>query len=83
MNSKYGQNTCYITHIDADMCNNFPYQESSCPYYSQKSMQSSLNISRNTASKYFSELVRIGITNENKYKNDKVYFCPEFHELLK
>jgi Fic family protein len=55
----------------------------SYPYYSQKSMQSSLNISRNTASKYFSELVRIGIMNENKYKNDKVYFCPEFHELLK
>jgi len=55
----------------------------SYPYYSQKSMQSVLNISRNTSSKYFSELVKIGIMNEKKYKNDKVYYCPAFHELLK
>ena len=55
----------------------------SYPYYSQKSMQSVLNISRNTSSKYFSELVGIGILNEYKYKNDKVYFCPDFHQLLK
>jgi Fic family protein len=55
----------------------------SYPYYSQKSMQSILNISRNTSSKYFAELVKIGIMNERKYKNDKVYFCPSFHELLK
>jgi Fic family protein len=55
----------------------------SYPYYSQKSMQSILSISRNTASKYFTELVRIGIMEEKRYKNDKVYFCPQFHELLK
>ena len=55
----------------------------SYPYYSQKSMQSVLNISRNTSSKYFSELVKIGILTEKKYKNDKVYFCADFHELLK
>lgn len=56
----------------------------SFPYYSQSSMQEKLNIaSRNTASKYFSELIGIGLVKEEKYKNDKVYFCPEFHELLK
>jgi Fic family protein len=56
----------------------------SYPYYSQSSMQEKLKISsRNTASKYFSELKRIGIIQEEKYKNDKVYFCPEFHDLLK
>jgi len=53
------------------------------PYCSQKSLQNVLKISRNTASKYFSELVRIGILSEQKYKNDKVYFSPQFHELLK
>lgn len=56
----------------------------SFPYYSQSSMQEKLGIaSRNTASKYFAELKRIGIIQEEKYKNDKVYFCPAFHELLK
>ena len=56
----------------------------SYPFYSQSSMQAKLNIaSRNTASKYFSELMRIGIVKEQKYKNDKVYFCPQFHQLLK
>jgi Fic family protein len=56
----------------------------SYPFYSQSSMQSKLNIaSRNTASKYFSELMNIGIINAQKYKNDKVYFCPKFHQLLK
>lgn len=56
----------------------------SYPFYSQSSLQAKLNIaSRNTASKYFSELVKIAIAREQKYKNDKVYFCPEFHQLLK
>lgn len=56
----------------------------SFPYYSQSSMMEKLNIaSRNTASKYFSELIGIGLIKEEKYKNDKVYYCPEFHELLK
>jgi Fic family protein len=54
------------------------------PFYSQSSMQDKLHIaSRKTASKYFSELKGIGIIEEKKYKNDKVYYCPEFHELLK
>lgn len=35
------------------------------------------------ASKYFSELERIGVIKSEKYKNDKIYFCPEFHQLLK
>jgi Fic family protein len=53
-------------------------------FYSQSTMQRKLSISsRNTASKYFSELVGIGILEEKKYKNEKVYFCPEFHHLLK
>lgn len=55
----------------------------SYPFYSQKTLQSALNISRNTASKYFSELERIGVVKSEKYKNDKVYFCPEFHQLLR
>jgi Fic family protein len=56
----------------------------SFPYYSQSLMMEKLNIaSRNTASKYFSELIGIGLIKEEKYKNDKVYFCPEFHQLLK
>lgn len=56
----------------------------SFPYYSQRSMQSHLGISsRNTAAKYFTELIKVGIAQEQKYKNDKVYFCPEFHKILK
>ena len=55
----------------------------SYPFYSQRSMQEKLNISRNTSSKYFSELIGIDLVKEQKYKNDKVYFCPEFHKLLK
>ena len=53
-------------------------------FYSQSTLQNKLNIaSRNTASKYFSELINLGILSEQKYKNDKVYFCPDFQNLLK
>jgi Fic family protein len=55
----------------------------SYPFYSQKTMQTTLGVSRNTASKYFSELELIDVIKSEKYKNDKVYFCPEFHQLLK
>jgi len=27
--------------------------------------------------------MNIWIISAQKYKNDKVYFCPEFHQLLK
>jgi len=55
----------------------------SYPFYSQKTLQAALGVSRNTASKYFSELELIGVIKSEKYKNDKVYFSPEFHQLLK
>lgn len=56
----------------------------SYPFYSQSSMQKKLSIaSRNTASKYFSALIDIGIIKAQKYKNDKIYYCPSFQELLK
>ena len=56
----------------------------SYPYYTQSAMQQKLNItSRNTASKYFSELQTVGILKEEKYKKEKIYYCPAFHELLK
>jgi len=56
----------------------------SYPFYSQPSLQKKLGISsRNTAYKYFSELRDLGILQEEKYKKEKVYFCPEFHNLLK
>lgn len=56
----------------------------SYPFYSQTSMLEKLDIaSRKTASKYFSRLKEIGIIEVKKYKNDKVYYCPEFHELLR
>lgn len=56
----------------------------SFPFYSQSSMQKKLGIaSRNTASKYFSELKELNLIKEEMYKNDKIYFCPEFHDLLK
>ena len=56
----------------------------SYPFYSQSSMQAKLNIaSRNTASKYFSELMSIDIIKEQKYKNDKIYCYPDFQQLLK
>lgn len=55
----------------------------SYPFYSQKTMQSALGISRNTASKYFTELERIDLIKSRKYKNDKIYFLPEFHNLLR
>jgi Fic family protein len=54
----------------------------SYPFYSQKTMQTSLGVSRNTSSKYFAKLERIGIIKSEKYKNDKIYFVPEFHQLL-
>lgn len=54
------------------------------PFYRQSSLMEKLNIaSRNTASKYFSELKEIGVIEEEKYKNDKIYYCPEFHKLLR
>jgi len=55
----------------------------SFPFYSQKTMQSALGISRNTASKYFAELERIDLIKSQKYKNDKIYYLPEFHNLLR
>lgn len=55
----------------------------SFPFYRQASLMDKLNITRNTASKYFSELKDIGIIKEEKYKNDKLYYCSEFHDLLK
>ncbi len=55
----------------------------SFPFYKQSTLQKKLGISRNTASKYFSELKEIGLVKEMKYKNEKIYFSPEFHELLK
>ena len=56
----------------------------SYPYYTQSTMQQKLNIaSRNTASKYFSELQTIGILKEEKYKKEKIYYCSAFHEFLK
>lgn len=55
----------------------------SFPFYSQSTIQNKLGVTRKTASKYFNELKEIGIIEEKKYKNEKVYFCPEFHELLK
>ena len=55
----------------------------SFPFYSQKTLQTTLGISRNTASKYFSELERIDLIKSHKYKNDKIYYLPEFHNLLK
>ncbi|MEW6006039.1 MAG: Fic/DOC family N-terminal domain-containing protein [Stygiobacter sp.] len=55
----------------------------SFPFYSQKTMQTTLGISRNTASKYFTELERIDLIKWQKYKNDKIYYLPEFHNLLK
>lgn len=55
----------------------------SFPFYSQKTMQTALGISRNTASKYFAELERIDLIMSQKYKNDKIYYLPEFHNLLK
>lgn len=55
----------------------------SFPYYTQRTLQERMNISsRNTASKYFTALVKAGIIREEKYKKEKVYFCPEFHKLL-
>lgn len=55
----------------------------SYPYYSKKTLQSKMGITRNTATKYFSDLREIGIIKELMYKNDKIYYCPEFHSLLK
>ncbi len=55
----------------------------SYPIYSQSRMMEKLGISsRNTAAKYFGELIELGLIQEKKYKKEKVYFCPEFHELL-
>lgn len=56
----------------------------SFPYYRQSTLMERLEVkSRNTASKYFSDLKEIGLIKDEMYKNDKIYYCPEFHELLK
>lgn len=56
----------------------------SFPFYSQSSMMEKLGISaRNTALKYFTELKNLGLIKEERYKKEKVYYCPEFHALLK
>ncbi|MCK9280249.1 MAG: Fic family protein [Melioribacteraceae bacterium] len=55
----------------------------SSPFYNQKTLQTSLGISRNTTSKYFSELERLYLIQSYKYKNDKIYYSPEFQSLLK
>lgn len=56
----------------------------SFPFYSQSSLMNKLGIgSRNTALKYFTELKTLKLIKEERYKKEKVYYCPEFHELLK
>ncbi|MCK5286114.1 MAG: Fic family protein [Candidatus Pacebacteria bacterium] len=51
-------------------------------FYSQKKMAEQLGIHRNTASKYFSELEKIGIVNKFKYKKENIYYNEKFLNLL-
>lgn len=52
------------------------------PFYSQKNLSDNLNVHRNTAARYFSELERLNIVKKFKYKQQNVYFNQEFLDIL-
>lgn len=52
------------------------------PYYSQKKMAKSLDVHRNTAAKYFKELLRMGIVKKFKFKQGYVYYSNKFLDIL-
>ena len=52
------------------------------PFYSQAALSAKLNIHRNTASKYFTELEKLGIVKKFKHKQANVYYNQEFLDIL-
>lgn len=52
------------------------------PFYSQKTMAESLEVHRNTASKYFAELEQLGVVKKFKHKKENIYYNEKFLNLL-
>jgi Fic family protein len=52
------------------------------PFYTQERMSRYLKVHRNTASRYFKELEKIGLVKKFKYKNENIYYNQEFLDLL-
>ncbi len=53
------------------------------PFYNIKTICLSLNITRNTASKYFNQLLNLGLIENFKIKNISVFYNPRLLEILK
>jgi Fic family protein len=51
-------------------------------FYSQKTMSENFNIHRNTCSKYFAELEKLGIVEKFKHKKENIYYNEKFLNLL-
>lgn len=52
------------------------------PFYTQKTMSKYLGVHRNTTSRYFVELEKVGILTKFKYKKENVYYNEEFLNTL-
>ena len=52
------------------------------PFYSQNKLSENLGIHRNTASKYFQELEKIGIVKKFRFKQGYIYYNNKFLDIL-
>ena len=52
------------------------------PFYTQERLSRCLKVHRNTASRYFKELEKIGLVKKFKYKNENIYYNQRFLDLL-
>ena len=52
------------------------------PFYTQERLSKYLKVHRNTASRYFKELEKIGLVKKFKYKNENIYYNQRFLDLL-
>ncbi|MHB8913816.1 MAG: Fic family protein [Minisyncoccota bacterium] len=52
------------------------------PFYSQRTMSDKLQVHRNTASKYFAELEKLGVVQKFKHKKENIYYNEKFLNIL-
>lgn len=52
------------------------------PFYTQKKLSEYLGVHRNTASKYFVELERLGLVTKFKHKKENIYYNKKLLKLL-
>ncbi|MCX6756545.1 MAG: Fic family protein, partial [Candidatus Nomurabacteria bacterium] len=51
-------------------------------FYSQKKMSEKLDVHRNTASKYFTELEKLGVLEKFKHKKENIYYNKKLLDIL-